>query len=92
LRHLLLLERPEALYLGVDREPADLSTVADWLAARGGARPAGASAGAAPRPSIPSSRSNKRCSNRRLVGSGYSFRYPTFREGFETLLAEAGLA
>jgi len=91
LRHLLLLERPEALYLGVDHEPADRRTVADWLAACG-TRPAAASAEAAPRLAAPSLRSNKRCSNRRLVGSGYSFRYPTFREGFEPLLSEAGLA
>lgn len=87
LRHLLSLDRPEALYLGVDHEPADRRAVADWLDSRG-VRLEGASAGTDERPA----RSNKRCSNRRLVSSGYAFRYPTFREGFEGLLAEAGLA
>ena len=30
--------------------------------------------------------SNKRCRSDRLASSGYAFRYPTFREGFGTLL------
>jgi nucleoside-diphosphate-sugar epimerase len=91
LRHLLLLEDPKPVYLGVDHEPADRQTVARWLAARTGARPEKRPSGAAGRGAEPSARSNKRCSNRRLVGSGYEFRYPTFREGFEPLLREAGL-
>jgi hypothetical protein len=32
-------------------------------------------------------RTNKRCSNRALVASGYTLRYPTFREGYAELLA-----
>jgi hypothetical protein len=35
-------------------------------------------------------RSNKRCSNRRILDSGYQFRYPTFREGFAALLDDGG--
>jgi hypothetical protein len=33
-------------------------------------------------------RTNKRCSNAKLVAAGYVFRYPTFREGYGALLAE----
>lgn len=82
LRHLMFLPNPEPLYVGVDHEPADRRTVADWLSERR---------------DLPlkekypetSRRSNKRCSNARLVASGYEFLYPTFREGFQALLEEA---
>ena len=30
---------------------------------------------------------NKRCSNRRLLESGFRFRYPGFREGYAAMLA-----
>jgi hypothetical protein len=33
-------------------------------------------------------RANKRCRNDRLLASGYSFRYPTFREGYSALLTK----
>ena len=89
LRHLLLLPDPKPVYLGVDHEPADRHTVAEWLAARSGE----------PLPKAPNTpreaprdrpgRTNKRCSNERLLRSGYEFRYPTFREGFAALLDEA---
>jgi nucleoside-diphosphate-sugar epimerase len=81
LMHLSLLERPESLYIGADQEPATPAAVAAWLAesypeAR---REDAASPGRG-------SRTNKRCDNARLVASGYTFRYPTFREGFASLL------
>ena len=31
--------------------------------------------------------SNKRCSSDRLANSGYRFRFPDFRSGFEAILA-----
>ena len=82
LLHLLTLRNPEPLYLGVDNDPADRHTVAAWLHARLGTTPA-------KRPAPPKTsraQSNKRCSNERLLASGYAFRYPTFREGFAALL------
>ncbi len=33
-------------------------------------------------------RSNKRCSNQRLLSSGYQFLYPTYREGYRALIEE----
>jgi len=83
LRHLMLLPEPESLYLGVDHEPADRRAVAEWLASRLGPE--------TPRraePALGRARSNKHCSNARLVASGYSFLYPTFREGFAAVLEE----
>ena len=87
LRHLIHLNDPDPIYLGVDHEPTTLSTIADWLAIGPGARsretvpPGKSTAQRGAR-----ARTNKRCSNARLVSSGYRFRYPTFREGYAALL------
>ncbi|CAA9440232.1 MAG: Nucleoside-diphosphate-sugar epimerases [uncultured Rubrobacteraceae bacterium] len=88
LRHLLLLRDPDPLYLGVDHEPAPRRAVAEWLASR-----PDLSRQSIEVPQLTAqadnntrARTNKRCSNARLVASGYRFRYPTFREGFATLL------
>jgi nucleoside-diphosphate-sugar epimerase len=84
LRHLLLLPEPEPLYLGVDREPAELCEIQRWLADRLGVAPPVSAAevggGGGRR------RSNKRCSSDRLAASGYRFRFPTYREGLGALL------
>jgi nucleoside-diphosphate-sugar epimerase len=85
LHHLMTLPQPEALYLGVDHAPTDLCDVLRWLAAQLGA----------PTPRVEAvtdddtrrQRTNKRCRNARLVASGYSFDYPTFRDGYTALLA-----
>ncbi len=86
-RHLLVLPDAEALWIGVDREPADECAVLDWLAAR---------LGVAPPPRVPPDgsggsrpRTNKRCSSAKLVASGYRFRWPTYRDGYGALLAGA---
>lgn len=86
LQHLMGLERPEPLYLGVDCEPSPDRAVLEWLAGVLGAPP--------PRPAPPgelptrAGRSNKRCRNDRLLASGYVFRFPTFREGYSAVLEE----
>ena len=83
LRHLLLLESPAAIWLGVDHDPADRGEVLVWMADRLGV----------PRPAVddaPAERKrvgSKRCRNDRLVRSGYEFRYPTFRGGYASLLS-----
>jgi len=83
LRHLMQLENPDSIYLGVDDEPAEERAVLLWLAGvMGSPEPrAGEKKQASKRP-----RSNKRCRNARLVQSGYRFRYPTFREGYSAVL------
>jgi nucleoside-diphosphate-sugar epimerase len=84
LRHLMILDHPMQVYLGVDCEPAELCEVYRWIAARLGSPP--------PRVDSASSitqrkrRSNKRCLNARLLASGYDFKFPTFREGYGAIL------
>ncbi len=81
--HLLGLPRPESTYLGVDDEPTPLCQVYRELAEMLGA-PAPPTD-----PGLSRDRSNKRCANGRLRDSGYRFRFPTFREGYRSMM-EAG--
>ena len=81
---------PEPLYLGVDHQPVELAEVLRFLAAELGVQ--------APEPgrNAPADRStgrggNRRLSNARLLGTGFSFAYPTFREGYRAVLAGAGV-
>jgi nucleoside-diphosphate-sugar epimerase len=89
LHHLMSLPQPDSLYLGVDHEPAEHCGVLRWLADQLGAPP--------PRVVVSAvadtrrHRTNKRCSNAKLVASGYAFRYSTFREGYTALLAAGGM-
>lgn len=85
IRHLLALPAPASVVLGVDGEPADEADVLRWLAAR-----LGVPAPPVERDGEPSAApaSGKRCSSARLVASGYRFRYPTYREGYDALLRE----
>jgi nucleoside-diphosphate-sugar epimerase len=85
MRHLMLREAPEPVYLGVDCEPADEATVLRWLA--------GALGAPEPRVGAPPGRrrerrGSKRCRNDRLLASGYRFLHPTFRDGFREILAQ----
>ncbi len=100
LAHLAALENPARVYLGVDHEPADEAVVLRWLAERLGVPPplpeeidvekaARMSAGADD--GTWRARSNKRCRNARLVASGYRFRFPSFREGYDAMLRGMGL-
>ena len=85
-RHLLRLASPEALYLGVDREPAPLRDVYAWIAERAGVP--GPCAGSGTEVGAGESRraSNKRCRSDRLEASGYRFAYPTYREGYASIV------
>jgi nucleoside-diphosphate-sugar epimerase len=85
LGHLMQTPQTDAVYLGVDHEPAEEETVLRWLAAQLGVSP--------PRTHLSADvglrrrRGNKRCRNAKLLASGYVFRYPTFREGYGALLS-----
>lgn len=81
--HLLRLETPESVYLGVDDEPADQNAVVAWLRQE---LKLGAATAGEPAAIVRREVGNKRCSNRRLRASGYVFRYPSFREGYAELL------
>ncbi|MEM7405789.1 MAG: NAD(P)H-binding protein [Pseudomonadota bacterium] len=81
LAHLIGLEQPEACYIGVDCEPAPQHEVMAWLAAAQGLEPP---------PALKSTEvsgpGSKRCSNARARQSGFTYRYPTYREGYSMVL------
>jgi len=87
LTHLMTLEQPDSIYLGVDNQPSDRRELLSWLAKELDA----------PQPQVEVSppagsrqtRNNKRCKNAKLLSSGYAFRYPTFREGYAVILKES---
>jgi nucleoside-diphosphate-sugar epimerase len=84
--HLLSMpEAPSRVYVGVDNNPAELGGVLRFLAAELGldvppTGPLGDARGG-----------NKRCSNALLRGTGMSFKYPSFREGYRDILAGVGV-
>ncbi|MCY4382605.1 MAG: SDR family oxidoreductase [Nitrospinae bacterium] len=86
LAHLMKLEAPAEMYLGVDDEPADRRKVLIWLAERLGVpHPREAGGGEAPSARAATS---KRCSNARLKAAGYRFLYPSYREGYAEMIKE----
>lgn len=87
-RHLLTLADPDPVYLGVDRDPAPLREVNAWVAERAGV--ADPCQGVDPDDVRTGGRrgSNKRCSSQRLVDAGYTFAYPSYRDGYPPLIAE----
>jgi nucleoside-diphosphate-sugar epimerase len=85
--HLLALPDPASVYVGVDHAPVELCEVYQWLAAELGLPPIPETDELDAR--AQESRrggARKRCSNARLVASGYRFRFPTYREGYAPLL------
>jgi len=85
--HLMEMEGPAPLYLVVDDDPVEEAVLLRWLAGVLGA----------PEPRVgkdaePSGRalSNKRCRNDLLRATGYELQYPSFREGYASLVG--GLA
>ena len=80
--HLLATGVQEGTYLGVDSEPVDRNELIRWLAAELSA-PDPVVGEAPPRRET---RGNKRCSNKKILESGYKFQYPSFREGYRALI------
>jgi len=87
LDHLAALSDTEQCLIAVDCEPAPEAEVLGWLAERLGA-PAPREEDSVPAESPQGKASNKRCSNARLLATGFRFRYPTYREGYQALLRE----
>ena len=75
--HLLTLPQPKSTYIGVDCEPALQSAIYSYLCEKLGI--------AVPPLSEPLETTGRRCSNTRLLDSGFVYTYPTFREGFADL-------
>ncbi|HEX2247407.1 MAG TPA: SDR family oxidoreductase [Arthrobacter sp.] len=85
------VEAPQPLYLGVDSEPAELGEVLRFLAAEIGVPEPPTATSATSRDANNSRGGDKRCSNTRLLATGFRFRYPSFREGYRAVLAGEGL-
>ncbi len=85
LAHLMTVESPEVLYLGVDSEPVEKRELVRWLCRELSLAPPRFAGGNGRAPG----RGNKRCSNRRLLETGFQFRYPSFREGFRSLMEKS---
>ena len=73
----------EPIYLATDCEPSPLYDVKQWLAQQLHLPEDHLQ----PKPLARTVRSSKRCSNARLVESGYQFRYPTYKDGYRAVLA-----
>jgi len=76
----------DSLYLASDSEPTPLYTVKQFIAERLGFDQAHLDDAAFPPARM--LRSSKRCSNKRMLSTGYTLRYPTFREGYGKLLED----
>lgn len=73
-------ETLESVYLASDCSPSPLSEVTDWLAEQLGTTI-----------TEPNSRrviGSKRCNNQRLLDSGYQFKFPDFRQGYQQLIKD----
>lgn len=76
--HLLEHDAPADVYVGVDEGVAPLSEVAAFLAERLGVVA----------PTLEGPPIGKRCSSARLRASGFTFTYPSFREGYPAIVDE----
>ena len=74
----------EDIYLCSDCEPATLHNVMMWLAEQLKVEATETMQSPLRR------RTSKRCDNSRLLASGYTFRYPSYREGYQQVLKEGG--
>ena len=84
LQHLIEFENPAPVCLGVDCEPAAEQEVLRFLADRLAVEPPRR---AAPDESSPMRRAgSKRCRNRRLLETGFEFTYPSYREGYASMI------
>jgi nucleoside-diphosphate-sugar epimerase len=85
IRLLLDKGKPGDLYLGADDAPCTQREFYSWLCEKlqlpAPAAPAGSE--------TPVHGSNKRCANRKIKALGLKLRYPTYKEGYEPLIAEA---
>lgn len=83
LEHLMTLKSPDALYIGVDNEPALTCDVYEWLAEQ---LSVASVTHREPTETSRMQRSNKRLSNAKITATGYHFKYPSFREGYSEML------
>jgi nucleoside-diphosphate-sugar epimerase len=78
-------EKLQPVYLATDSAPAPMVEVVTWLAEQMGVAEFLSE-------SATNERGNKRCSNKRLLDSGFVFRYPDFKVGYAELIFKSGLS
>lgn len=73
------------IYLACDSQPATLYDILEWMKDRIGE--------VEPDYELPEAtrRANRRCSNKRLIDAGYTFKFSNYQEGYEFVLKELGL-
>lgn len=83
LAHLIELDRKgenlQSMYLATDSAPAPMLDVVTWLAEQMGVAEFLSE-------TATNERGNKRCSNQRLLDSGFALRYPSYRDGYIELI------
>jgi nucleoside-diphosphate-sugar epimerase len=84
--HLALHEAPPPLVIGVDDEPAQLGDVLAFIARELGLAAPGVTRGRGDRPPG----GDRRFRNDLLKSTGFTFTYPTFREGYAAVLRGEG--
>ena len=85
LQHFLFHPDPPSLVNGVDTQPATMCEVYRCIAGFLGVEPPPT---VRPEEAARVPRSSKRIRNQRLLDSGYNFAYPTFEQGYKTLVEE----
>lgn len=81
--HVLSLAAPAPVYVGVDHAPEPLDAVYRWVASElGKPEPAAGEPDARAKGT-----GRKRCSSALLRSSGYTFRFPSYREGYREAIA-----
>ncbi len=81
--HLMQAPNAEPVYIGVDNEPQEWNALLAWLAERLGVEPPPYADEAQTRGRPVR---NRRCSNARLRAAGYTFQYPSPRQGYADLI------
>ncbi len=81
--HLMEMNKPEQLYIGVDNEPTPTCDVYEWLAEQ---LSVSNIEHLEPTENSRMQRSNKRLSNEKIRSAGYEFKYPSFRDGYSRLI------
>ncbi|MFA7555167.1 MAG: SDR family oxidoreductase [Spongiibacteraceae bacterium] len=86
LAHLISMDQQglalENYYIGVDSEPVAMFDVKQWLAQQLGIELPALSA------TTENRRSSKRCSNQRLLSTGYQLLYPSYQQGYAEMLSQ----
>lgn len=70
-------------YIGSDDDPSRLGDVVTWIRAHTACAPVKADADSGERRA-----GSKRCRNTRLKAAGYRFRYPSYRDGYGTIIRQ----